>query len=125
MAYWMALIMALTVPVTMLIIGFVMAKWPPKRINRICGYRTRRSMNSQQAWDFANVLAGKMMGVLGAVMLVVNTIPMLFVVKQSEGVLLALGTALCFLALAMLIVVPVYVERELAKRFDTKNEEKH
>lgn len=39
-AFMVALIAALT-------------KWPPNSVNRTYGYRTRRSMASQEAWDYA------------------------------------------------------------------------
>ncbi len=30
-----------------------LTKWPPNSVNRTYGYRTRRSMASQEAWDYA------------------------------------------------------------------------
>lgn len=36
-----------------LVAGFVMSKYPPKKINSLYGYRTSASMKSQQAWNFA------------------------------------------------------------------------
>ncbi len=38
---------------TFLIAGFVMTKYPPKKINQLYGYRTKAAMKSQQSWDFA------------------------------------------------------------------------
>lgn len=43
-----------TIPAIMLIIGILWKKSPPKNINGFYGYRTPRSMKSQEAWDFAN-----------------------------------------------------------------------
>ena len=122
MTYWMTLLMALAIPFAMLFIGLIMAKKPPKRINHFCGYRTKRSMSNPEAWRFANALAGKMMCVLGAILLVVSAIPMLCVMKQSETVWLTLSTALCGFHLAALISTPIYVERILAKTFGAEDE---
>lgn len=36
-----------------LITGFVMSKYPPKKINSLYGYRTSASMKNQETWDFA------------------------------------------------------------------------
>lgn len=37
------------------ITGLYLKVNPPKKINRMIGYRTKRSMDSQAAWDFAQV----------------------------------------------------------------------
>ncbi|MDA1027671.1 MAG: SdpI family protein [Bacteroidetes bacterium] len=34
---------------------------PPKKINSLYGYRTKRSMASQEAWDFAQLYSGDLM----------------------------------------------------------------
>ncbi len=38
----------------LVIIGYIYKMRPPKKINHIYGYRTRRSMKNQQVWDYAN-----------------------------------------------------------------------
>jgi uncharacterized membrane protein len=38
-----------------LITGYFTRKKPPKKINSVVGYRSRRSMQSQQHWDFAQL----------------------------------------------------------------------
>ena len=118
------LVTALLVPLGMFVIGLIMAKRPPKRINHICGYRTARSMKSQAAWDFANVLSGKIWCVLGAALLIINTVPMLFVMRQSETVIFVLGTALCAFSVLVMIASPFFVEHRLAQEFDEKGTEK-
>lgn len=42
------------VPATMVVIGLVWRKRPPRKINWIYGYRTTWSMKSQETWDFAH-----------------------------------------------------------------------
>ena len=37
------------------ITGYYFKNNPPKEINQMMGYRTKRSMASQKAWDFAQV----------------------------------------------------------------------
>jgi len=56
-------------PATMLIFGRAMAKCPPKEINSLLGYRTRRSMSSKEAWAYANKCCGKYWVVCGFVTL--------------------------------------------------------
>lgn len=48
-----------------LICGFIFFKFPPKKINSFYGYRTPRSMKSQERWDFAQDYAAKEMMNLG------------------------------------------------------------
>lgn len=38
----------------MLFIAWLLKKYPPKKINHLYGYRTKRSMKSQFTWDSAN-----------------------------------------------------------------------
>ena len=42
-----------------LVLGFYYLKKPPKKINHLYGYRTRRSMANQEIWDFANHQSAK------------------------------------------------------------------
>jgi hypothetical protein len=41
------------VPVFMLLIGLLFKKFPTREINWVMGYRSKRSMASKEAWDFA------------------------------------------------------------------------
>ena len=38
----------------MLVISYIFAKYPPKKINDLYGYRTKRSMRKQDYWYFTN-----------------------------------------------------------------------
>lgn len=62
-------IIDLLIPIIMVGIGFLFAKHPPKNINHIYGYRTKRSMASQEAWDFAHSLCGTLYAKIGTVLL--------------------------------------------------------
>jgi len=45
----------------LVIVGFIMYRFPPKNINFFIGYRTPRSMMSQQHWDFSQKYAASEM----------------------------------------------------------------
>ena len=45
----------------MLILTFIFMKFPPKKINSLYGYRTRRSMKNQDVWQTANTIALKLL----------------------------------------------------------------
>ena len=38
----------------MLLLGWLLKKFPPKKINHLYGYRTQRSMKNQSTWEAAN-----------------------------------------------------------------------
>jgi uncharacterized membrane protein len=52
-------IIDLLIPVMTIVIGLLFRFLPPKKINMLYGYRTYRSMSSQEAWDAAHRLCGK------------------------------------------------------------------
>lgn len=43
----------------LLIIALLIKRFPPRKINAFYGYRTRRSMQSQKAWDEANAYSSR------------------------------------------------------------------
>ena len=49
------------IPAISFIVGTVSKKNPPKEINKYKGYRTARSMASQEAWDYANRRMGELL----------------------------------------------------------------
>jgi uncharacterized membrane protein len=52
-------IIDLLIPVMTIVIGLLFRFLPPKKINVLYGYRTYRSMSSQDAWDAAHKLCGR------------------------------------------------------------------
>ena len=42
------------IPVLMILVGIIMFKYPPKKINFFVGYRTVNSMKNKERWDFSN-----------------------------------------------------------------------
>lgn len=51
--------------VIFIVVGFIMYKFPPKKINSLYGYKTSSSMESQEKWDFAQNYSSKEMMKLG------------------------------------------------------------
>jgi uncharacterized membrane protein len=47
---------------------------PPKKINHIYGYRTKRSMASQDAWDFAQIYSANLMYRSGLILLALSLV---------------------------------------------------
>lgn len=58
--WWFMLCCDLIIPVLMIVIGRLMWKRPPQRINSLIGYRTSRSMKNMDTWLFAHHYSGKL-----------------------------------------------------------------
>ena len=101
--------MDLLLPAVTLAMGLVFTLRPPRRINALYGYRSRRSMASQAAWDEAHRFSGHIYIRVGAALMVLALLVRLFVPLPPEIVSLAL----CVLSLAAIIVPIPFVERRL------------
>lgn len=94
------------------VIGWVYTKYPPKKINQLYGYRTRRSMANQEIWNVANILGAKMMLCLGISLLVFGS--MLFSLYSNVNILMFTT----FILLIGLGIGMFWCESQLNKRFD-------
>lgn len=63
--YLYMFLVSLLNPAVMLFIGYRWRIKPPNKINSIYGYRTKRSMSSKKAWDFAQLHCSKLWVKLG------------------------------------------------------------
>jgi uncharacterized membrane protein len=94
------------------IVGFVFAvaalitlKFPPKKINSLYGYRTSRSMKSQENWDLAQSFSSQLMLKQGLIMLLLAFI-LAFLPIPSE-----VATLISMLLLVM-SVINLFVQTE-------------
>lgn len=105
------MIWACLIPVLMLVIGIIFQKHAPKEINGFLGYRTRRSMQSQEAWDYANKRMGEIWLALGVILLVVS-IPLTLLFAEN-------GLTIAMIAQVVALIVSIIpVEVELKAKFD-------
>lgn len=85
-----------------IVVGFIMSRFPPKKINIFYGYRSPGAMKSQERWDFAQIYAARDMMKFGSV-LIVSSVLGLFIDLQKE-VELILGLAFLLLMVVLLII---------------------
>jgi len=94
-----------------LIAGFVMSKFPPKKINSLYGYRTGSSMKSQETWDFAQRKSANDLKLFGFGMMIIS----------FGGMFLPFGTWGSAFALFVLIGFCAFMffdtEKALKRRF--------
>ena len=119
MIFWAFMfLITLLLPLTMLYFGRRFVRRPPPKINQSYGYRTGRSMKSQEAWLFAHRRFGWSWSVLGFLLLPVTAAPMLAVAGDGVPETGRAAAVLVVIQLAVMILSMVLTERTLKKRFD-------
>ncbi|QNO14190.1 SdpI family protein [Alkalicella caledoniensis] len=109
-------IVDLLIPVSMIIIGILFRTRPPKNINYIYGYRTKRSMKSKEAWDYAHKLCGAAYLLMGILILVIVSIGKLQMSLAPEYLsLINAGIGI----IALVIPIP-YIEMKLKGKIEKK-----
>lgn len=84
--FWLfTLATALLIPACMLYFGRRFQTRPPRSINSGYGYRSTRSMQSQEAWDFAQVYSGRFWVWAGKPTLAVSLVWILLLFGRDVG----------------------------------------
>jgi uncharacterized membrane protein len=106
-----------------LIVGLISARFPPKKINPLYGYKSASSMKNQETWDEANRFSSRYMIKSGWVLLVIG---LLIALVFNTGVIpanlenLLRPMLLIGLAIGSAVVLIVATEKHLSKTFDQK-----
>lgn len=95
-----------------LIAGYILAKNPPKEINYLYGYRTKRSMASQEQWDFAQKYSAKEMMRNGKYMMLISLIGLFFQPGETFSIISAV-----VLILLSCVLLLVNTEKKLKQKF--------
>lgn len=102
------------VPVIVLIVALISKFKPNPDINPTLGYRTKKSMSSQENWDKAQELSSKYLLISSIIVTIVSLIAGLIIVNKYEMPMLMV--AYCILTviqvLAIVMVIP-FVESQL------------
>ena len=118
MFFWIfMLLMNVSIPVIMIVVGKVFTKHPPKDINGFYGYRTKRSKASQEAWNYAHQYFGKIWYRLGLVLVPLTVLVMLPVLGKETEVIGIYGAVVCIIICVLLIVPVFWTEAELKRKF--------
>src|SRR5690606_19623896 len=81
-----------------IIAGILLFKFPPKKINHLYGYRTKRSMEDEEKWCFSQKYSAKLMIVFGGIYSLILLILTNFKISETIGLILSIGLMLllCF-----------------------------
>ena len=116
--WFFMLVSVLLVPVTMILLGNLFYYRPPKKINSIYGYRTKRSMKNSQTWKFAHEHCGWLWMRFGAVMFALSLACINMVRgKDVDTIGICGGIIIMVQCLLLVLTIPI-TERALRKNFD-------
>lgn len=95
-----------------ILIGFLMLKFPPKKINGLYGYRTSSAMKNQEIWNFSQKYASIEMIKLGTFLTLSSIIGLLFEPDGKIGMSIGLG-----LMILMVLFLLIRVEKAIKNKF--------
>lgn len=95
--------------------GLIMYKFPPKNINSLYGYRTSRSMENQEKWDFAQNYSTKEMMKLGFLLLISSLLSKVTNFDNLTNMFIGLG-----LMILSVIILFLKVEKAIKIKFNGK-----
>ena len=125
MDFWwfMAAVNAL-VPAVLIGFGKYFMRHAPRDINPIFGYRTARSMQNMDTWNFAHHYCGKVWFLGGLAALPLSLLILLCVRGQSEDTIGILGLCVTAAQIIFLFVSVGLTEVALKKTFDAEGKRK-
>lgn len=98
-----------------LIVGFIMMKFPPKKINGLYGYRTSSSMKNQARWDFAQHYSAQEMMKLGVILALTGLLG--FIIHANEKTATLIGISFM---IALVVVLFIRVESAIKNKFNSE-----
>lgn len=102
------LISVLIPSIIMIVMGLVLKHKAPGNINYLYGYRTSKSMASQEAWDMSQTMLGNMWTKLGVITILFCILVVLLMPLSST---VSLG--LMVFSVIMLTIPIIFIEKKL------------
>ena len=95
----------------MLLLAFIVKKYPPKKINPIYGYRTKRSMKNPKTWEAANKFSSQLMFQFCLYSFLIPAVTFLLIPAWNLLITIVGNTIL-------ILLVIFYTEKYLSLNFD-------
>ena len=114
-----SIIMSVIVPLTMVLCGIYLKRKSDSEINGFSGSRTRRSMASREAWEFANRYCGELWIRWSFILFAPSVLMTIFfsIICGSEYGIWA-ATVIEMMQVLMILLSIFCVERQLKLHFD-------
>ncbi len=122
--WWFMFAVNLLIPAMMIGFGWWMWKHTPAEINSICGYRTKRSMQNTDTWQFAHHYCGRLWWKIGWLTTVPTILVQLPFVRSNINTIAILALFLVTLQMALLVLTLIPTENALKKNFDPNGNRK-
>lgn len=117
MKFWIFMfIVTLLIPTSLLLTWYLCPKI--KTINNVSGYRTKRSMQNQNAWDFAQKYCSKISLYMFFPSLILAIVIMPTVISKPVDVIGWMGLGITMIQMISFIVIIISTEKALKKSFD-------
>lgn len=117
MKFWIFMfIVTLLIPTSLLLTWYICPKI--KTINNVSGYRTKRSMQNQNAWDFAQKYCSKISLYVFFPSLILAIVIMPTVTSKPVDVIGWIGLGITMIQMVSFIVIIISTEKALKKTFD-------
>lgn len=116
--WWYMLMSVMICALAMILGGWIMWKYSAKGEPSAVGYRTKRSVASVEAWQFANEDCGRRCWRCGWVVLGAAVSAMLPVYGATEDTVGTLGGIICLVECVIMVLLIVPTERALRRKFD-------
>lgn len=98
------------------IAGAILWIFPPKKINGLYGYRTAKSMSSEESWKFAQTYSAKLMTIGGFGMMLLT--PLALVIPEKNVMSVGLSIAPILIVTILLFVK---TESKLKSKFPSND----
>lgn len=122
MDIWFVMFLSnLLIPLLMLGIGLKFYTKPPRKINSFYGYRTKLSMQNDDAWIYANIHYGKMSILVGSFLTLVSLIVMILFRNSNDSIIETVGIVLMFFELGVICLSFIPTQIALKKKFKREN----
>ena len=95
-----------------LMFGIIMYLFPSKKINRIYGYYTTASIQSQECWDFSQKYFAKQRAISGLFMIAISFVGKANILQNRDQ-----AVAGFIIILLALVFIKVSTEKAIKKRF--------
>jgi uncharacterized membrane protein len=101
-----------------IIAGFILLKFPPKKINSLYGYRTNSSMKNKERWNFAQKYSAIELTKLGGLLTLSGLLGFLYRPSGKTALFLGLG-----LMILMVVILLLRVEKSIKRKFEKEKDE--
>jgi len=103
-------ILTLLTGIVFVMAGWILKKFPPRKINLMYGYRTRLSMKNQESWEAGNRYSAKMMLRSGTLLMLISPAGSFLPFSEISGIIAGL-----ILLLGVCLTVYFLTENHLKK----------